>query len=138
MRAGEHQDYRYDVANRTLGPTAADEVVEICRDLIRLDTTNTGDTETSAGEQVAAEYVAAKLAEVGLEPVLHSSAQRAHQCGGPVPRGAARSRDGRSGARCWCTAISTSCRPTPDEWSVHPFSGEIRDGYLWGRGARST
>jgi acetylornithine deacetylase/succinyl-diaminopimelate desuccinylase-like protein len=23
----------------------------------------------------------------------------------------------------------------PDEWSVHPFSGEIRDGYLWGRGA---
>jgi acetylornithine deacetylase/succinyl-diaminopimelate desuccinylase-like protein len=23
----------------------------------------------------------------------------------------------------------------PDEWSVHPFSGELRDGYLWGRGA---
>ena len=22
-----------------------------------------------------------------------------------------------------------------DEWSVHPFSGEVRDGYLWGRGA---
>jgi acetylornithine deacetylase/succinyl-diaminopimelate desuccinylase-like protein len=21
------------------------------------------------------------------------------------------------------------------EWSVHPFSGEVRDGYLWGRGA---
>ena len=23
----------------------------------------------------------------------------------------------------------------PAEWSVHPFSGEERDGYLWGRGA---
>ncbi|HTF49601.1 MAG TPA: M20/M25/M40 family metallo-hydrolase, partial [Pseudonocardia sp.] len=23
----------------------------------------------------------------------------------------------------------------PAEWSVHPFSGAIRDGYLWGRGA---
>ena len=22
-----------------------------------------------------------------------------------------------------------------DEWSVHPFAGEIKDGYLWGRGA---
>jgi acetylornithine deacetylase/succinyl-diaminopimelate desuccinylase-like protein len=21
------------------------------------------------------------------------------------------------------------------EWAVHPFSGEVRDGYLWGRGA---
>jgi acetylornithine deacetylase/succinyl-diaminopimelate desuccinylase-like protein len=23
----------------------------------------------------------------------------------------------------------------PADWSVHPFSGEIRDGVLWGRGA---
>jgi acetylornithine deacetylase/succinyl-diaminopimelate desuccinylase-like protein len=23
----------------------------------------------------------------------------------------------------------------PDGWEVHPFSGEIRDGYVWGRGA---
>ena len=23
----------------------------------------------------------------------------------------------------------------PAAWSVHPFSGEIRDGVLWGRGA---
>jgi acetylornithine deacetylase/succinyl-diaminopimelate desuccinylase-like protein len=23
----------------------------------------------------------------------------------------------------------------PSEWSVHPFSGEERDGYIWGRGA---
>src|SRR5258705_11817999 len=53
---------------------ATDEVVEICRDLLRIDTTNTGDNDTSAGERVAAEYVAEKLAEVGLEPVIRESA----------------------------------------------------------------
>ncbi len=41
----------------------------------------------------------------------------------------------RSGARCSCTATSTSCRPTRAEWSVHPFSGAVQDGYVWGRGA---
>ena len=23
----------------------------------------------------------------------------------------------------------------PAEWSVHPFSGAVQDGYVWGRGA---
>lgn len=22
-----------------------------------------------------------------------------------------------------------------DDWTVHPFSGEVRDGVVWGRGA---
>ena len=30
---------------------------------------------------------------------------------------------------------STWCRPKPADWSVHPFSGAIEDGYVWGRGA---
>ena len=54
-------------------PTAEDEVVDLCRDLIRIDTTNTA-TATSAGERAAAEYVAGKLAEVGIEPQLLESA----------------------------------------------------------------
>jgi len=52
---------------------ATDEVIEICRDLLRIDTTNTGDLDTSAGERVAAEYVAEKLAEVGFEPEIYES-----------------------------------------------------------------
>src|SRR3954468_24902586 len=55
------------------GPTAEDEVVELARDLIRIDTTNTGDTATSAGERAAAEYVAEKLAEVGIESEIYES-----------------------------------------------------------------
>jgi acetylornithine deacetylase/succinyl-diaminopimelate desuccinylase-like protein len=42
------------------------EVAELLSELIRIDTTNTGDTATSAGERVAAEWVAGKLDEVGI------------------------------------------------------------------------
>ena len=80
-------------------------------DLIRIDTTNTGDTATSAGERVAAEYVAARLAEVGLEPVIRESAPRPDQRGRPVPGRAGAGGQPRAG-RCWCTATSTWCRPT--------------------------
>ena len=56
--------------------TAQDEVVDICRDLIRIDTSNPGD-HSGPGERQAAEYTAAKLAEVGLEPtVLESHPKR--------------------------------------------------------------
>jgi acetylornithine deacetylase/succinyl-diaminopimelate desuccinylase-like protein len=109
--------------------SAVDEVVEICRDLLRIDTTNTGDTTTSAGERAAAEYVAAKLAEVGLEPEIRESARGrtsvvARYAGADPGRGA--------------LLVHGHLDVVPadaNEWSVHPFSGEIKDGYLWGRGA---
>jgi acetylornithine deacetylase/succinyl-diaminopimelate desuccinylase-like protein len=113
---------------------AEDEVVEICRDLIRLDTTNTGDTDTSAGERAAAEYVAGKLAEVGLEPVVVESAPgrtslvARFEGAPPEPGHEAR------GALLVHGHLDV-VPADPAEWSVHPFSGEIADGYLWGRGA---
>jgi acetylornithine deacetylase/succinyl-diaminopimelate desuccinylase-like protein len=108
---------------------AEDEVVALCRDLIRIDTTNTGDTATSAGERKAAEYVAGKLAEVGLEPtVLESEPGRASVVA-RIP-GADPSR----GALLIHGHLDV-VPAEPAEWSVHPFSGEEHDGYLWGRGA---
>ena len=53
--------------------TAADEVVDICRDLIRFDTSNYGDNE-GPGERAAAEHVMGLLTEVGLDPELFESA----------------------------------------------------------------
>ena len=44
-------------------PSAQDEVVGICRDLLRIDTSNFGDN-SGPGERVAAEYVMASLTEV--------------------------------------------------------------------------
>ena len=47
----------------------AGEVVELCRDLIRIDTSNYGD-EDGPGERKAAEHVASLLDEVGIEARL--------------------------------------------------------------------
>lgn len=46
---------------------AQDEAVELVSELIRIDTTNTGDPATLVGEREAAEWVAEKLSEVGYE-----------------------------------------------------------------------
>src|SRR5262249_37414016 len=109
--------------------TAVDEVVEICRDLLRIDTTNTGDTTTCAGERAAAEYVAAKLSEVGLTPEIRESAPGRASV-------VARYEGADRGRGALLVHGHLDVVPADaGEWSVHPFSGEIKDGYLWGRGA---
>ncbi|HET9842730.1 MAG TPA: M20/M25/M40 family metallo-hydrolase [Nocardioides sp.] len=110
------------------------EVVEVCRDLIRIDTSNYGD-ETGPGERKAAEHVAALLDEVGIESELFESEPGrtslvAHWGGGSA---------GTSGtATAGALLLHGHLDVVPaaaEDWQVDPFSGEIRDGYLWGRGA---
>jgi acetylornithine deacetylase/succinyl-diaminopimelate desuccinylase-like protein len=108
---------------------ATDDVVDICRDLIRIDSTNTGDPDTSTGERQAAEYVAGKLAEVGFEPTIIETAPRRTNV---VIRfeGADPGRD--------ALLVHGHLDVVPAdaaEWSVDPFAGEVKDGYVWGRGA---
>src|SRR5665647_2373568 len=57
------------------GLRAEDEVTSICQDLLRIDSSNFGDN-VGTGERVAAEYVMASLADVGLEPELFESSPR--------------------------------------------------------------
>jgi acetylornithine deacetylase/succinyl-diaminopimelate desuccinylase-like protein len=111
------------------GPDACAEVVDLCRDLIRIDTTNTGDNATSAGERVAAEYVAARLDEVGVASRLVESAPGRANLVARIP-----GTDPSRGALLVHGHLDV-VPADPDEWSVHPFSGEVSDGYLWGRGA---
>ncbi|MEU8175321.1 M20/M25/M40 family metallo-hydrolase [Microbispora hainanensis] len=105
-----------------------DEVAELCRDLIRIDSVNAGDN-AGPGEREAAEYVAGKLAEVGLEPrILESDPGRANV----VARveGADPSRD--------ALVLHGHLDVVPfdaADWTHHPLSGEIADGCVWGRGA---
>ncbi|MFE9689380.1 M20/M25/M40 family metallo-hydrolase [Micromonospora sp. NPDC005806] len=110
-------------------PDPTDEVVDLCRDLLRIDTTNTGDNDTSVGERRAAEYVAEKLAEVGIDAQIHESAPGRANLVARIP-GTDPGRDA-----LLVHGHLDVVPADPDEWSVHPFSGEIRDGYLWGRGA---
>ncbi len=105
------------------------EVAELLSDLIRIDTTNTGDTATSAGERKAAEWVAAKLDEVGIDSVIHESEPGRASL---VARVEGTHRD-RPALLVHGHLDVVPADPT--EWSVHPFSGEERDGYVWGRGA---
>jgi acetylornithine deacetylase/succinyl-diaminopimelate desuccinylase-like protein len=109
--------------------TAADEVAGICRDLLRIDTTNTGDPRTTVGERAAAEYVAAQLGEAGVEVELHESAPRRANLVARIP-GADRTR----GALLMHGHLDV-VPADASEWSVPPFAGEEKDGYLWGRGA---
>lgn len=107
---------------------AEDEVVELARDLIRIDSSNYGDG-TGPGERAAAEYVAGRLAEVGLEPEVHESAERRTSL---VVRweGEDTSRPG--------LLIHGHLDVVPAEardWTHDPFAGEIADDCLWGRGA---
>jgi acetylornithine deacetylase/succinyl-diaminopimelate desuccinylase-like protein len=96
-------------------------------DLIRFDTTNRGGGD--GVERPAAEYVAARLAEAGIEPVLLESAPgRANV----VARVAGR----EPGAPALLVHGHLDVVPAdPSSWTVPPFAGEIRDGVLWGRGA---
>jgi acetylornithine deacetylase/succinyl-diaminopimelate desuccinylase-like protein len=109
---------------------AADAEAEVGRfaaDLIRFDTTNRGGGD--GAERPAAEYVAQRLAEAGLEPVLLESAPgRANV--------AARIEGADPAAPALLLHGHLDVVPAdPAAWSVHPFSGEITDGVLWGRGA---
>lgn len=104
----------------------AAEVVDICRDLIRIDTTNFGDG-SGPGERKAAEHVAALLAEVGIEPEIHESE--------PGRASVLARWGGTSGDPLLLHGHLDVVPADADDWQVHPFSGEIRDGYVWGRGA---
>jgi acetylornithine deacetylase/succinyl-diaminopimelate desuccinylase-like protein len=109
---------------------AEDEVVRLCAELIRIDTTNTADPDTVVGEQEAAEYVAAQLTEVGYEvETVESGGPRRHNVFCRLP-GADPGRD--------ALLVHGHLDVVPadaSEWSVHPFSGAVQDGYVWGRGA---
>jgi acetylornithine deacetylase/succinyl-diaminopimelate desuccinylase-like protein len=108
--------------------TAEDEVVDLCRDLIRIDTTNPGD-HSGPGERDAAEYVAAKLTEVGLEPEIFESHPKRASVVARI-EGADSSRD--------ALLVHGHLDVVPaqaHDWKEPPFGGEIRDGFLWGRGA---
>src|SRR5215212_6247536 len=108
---------------------AQEEVAELLAELIAIDTTNTGDTATGKGERAAAEWVAGKLDEVGIDSEIHESQPGRASLVARIP-GADRSRPA-----LLVHGHLDVVPADPAEWSVHPFSGEERDGYIWGRGA---
>ncbi|GAA0622952.1 M20/M25/M40 family metallo-hydrolase [Sporichthya brevicatena] len=104
------------------------EVVGLCQDLIRIESVNFGDG-SGPGERAAAEYVAEKLSEVGLDTeILESAPGRASV----VTRIAGA--DPSRGALLIHGHIDV-VPAFPDQWTLPPFAGQIADGCIWGRGA---
>ncbi|MGN9820374.1 M20/M25/M40 family metallo-hydrolase [Streptomyces tauricus] len=106
---------------------ALDEVVRFTSDLIRIDTTNRGGGDCR--ERPAAEYAAARLAEAGLEPTLLERTKGRTNV-------VARLEGTDPSADALLVHGHLDVVPAQaEDWSVHPFSGEVRDGVVWGRGA---
>ncbi|CAM5354641.1 M20/M25/M40 family metallo-hydrolase [Streptomyces abikoensis] len=106
---------------------ALDEAVRFTSDLIRIDTTNRGGGDCR--ERPAAEYVAAALSEAGIEPAVLEKERGRTNVVARIP-------GTDPGAPALLVHGHLDVVPAdPGEWSVHPLSGEIRDGVVWGRGA---
>ncbi|MBB5937412.1 M20/M25/M40 family metallo-hydrolase [Streptomyces zagrosensis] len=112
---------------RALDGQALEEVVRFTSELIRIDTTNRGGG--SCWERPAAEYVAERLSEAGVEAALLEQS--------PGRTNVVARIEGRDRAAP-ALLVHGHLDVVPAEaadWSVHPFSGELRDGVVWGRGA---
>jgi len=101
--------------------------LKLCQELIQIPSVNFG--EGKGDEKAAAEYVAAKMKEVGIESKIYESAP--NRCS-VVARieGKDKSRPG--------LVVNGHLDVVPAnaaDWSVDPFSGAIKDGCIWGRGA---
>lgn len=116
-------------AGEVTSPTRAErEAVRMCRELIRIDSSNYGDG-SGPGEREAAEYVATELSNAGYEPVIEESAPRRANVYLRIP--------GTDPSRPALVLHGhTDVVPAQaSDWKMDPFGGEEMDGLIWGRGA---
>jgi acetylornithine deacetylase/succinyl-diaminopimelate desuccinylase-like protein len=100
-----------------------DEVVQLLQALIRLDTVNPPGNETQAAELLR-DY----LEPFGVECELYARVPERANLVARIPgRG--------NGPRLLLLSHTDTVLADPAEWSVDPWSGELRDGQVWGRGA---
>lgn len=105
------------------------DVLRICRDLIRIDTSNYGPGVDGPGERLAAEYVVGQLQEVGLDPELFESEKNRASVVVRIPGS-----DPDRGALVVHGHLDVVPADAKD-WSHDPFAADLADGCVWGRGA---
>lgn len=120
------QDRQQD-PSETRSYDPAREVVQICQDLIGIDTSNYG-SDDGPGERKAAEHVATLLDEVGISSELIE--------GRPGRTNLVARWGGGDGRPPLLLHGHLDVVPAEaSDWQVDPFAGEVRDGAVWGRGA---
>jgi acetylornithine deacetylase/succinyl-diaminopimelate desuccinylase-like protein len=111
-------------------PEAESDVVALTQGLIRIDSSNYGDSPLTVGEAEAAEYCAASLREAGWEPEVFTTTESSRagvylRVPGTDPTAPALLLHGHIDV---VPAIAA-------DWSRPPFAAEIDEGFIWGRGA---
>jgi acetylornithine deacetylase/succinyl-diaminopimelate desuccinylase-like protein len=103
--------------------TLREEVTSLLQRLIRIDTVNPPGNET-----IAAALLRDYLEPFGVECELYArTSERANLV--------ARIRGRGDGPRLVFLSHTDTVLADPAEWTVDPWSGELRDGQVWGRGA---
>jgi acetylornithine deacetylase/succinyl-diaminopimelate desuccinylase-like protein len=99
------------------------EVATFLSDLIRINTTNPPGNETDA-----ARFIAGYLAKSGFQSEIYESAPG---------RGSIITRLPGTGQKPHLLLLShlDVVAANPAEWTISPFSGQIKDGFVYGRGA---
>jgi acetylornithine deacetylase/succinyl-diaminopimelate desuccinylase-like protein len=104
-----------------------DETIRICRELIRIPSVNFGDG--NGNEKEVADHVVKLLDEVGIKSTVYESAPGRCNVIARI-KGKDSKRPG--------LVVHGHLDVVPanaQDWSVDPFKAEIKDGYIWGRGA---
>lgn len=99
------------------------EAVRLLQSYIQIDSSN-----PPGGETAAARWLAARLEQSGLEPrLVGDDPERLSVYARLAGRG--------EGPALLLLHHLDVVPASAEEWSVDPFGGEIRGGYVWGRGA---
>ncbi len=103
------------------------EAVRLCQELIRIPSVNHGGGK--GDELAAAQYVAEYLKSCGLDPVLYYAA--------PTRVSVVARIKGRDSSRPGLVLHGhlDTVPADANDWKLDPWSGEILDGEIWGRGA---
>ncbi|HEU4657375.1 MAG TPA: M20/M25/M40 family metallo-hydrolase [Capillimicrobium sp.] len=96
---------------------------ELLQELIRFDTVN-----PPGNERPAQEHLAAKLRDAGFDVRLLGRTE-------DRPNLVARLRGAQDGPTLGLLSHVDTVYATPSEWRHDPWSGELADGCVWGRGA---
>src|SRR5437764_3280922 len=103
--------------------TLREEATDLLQRLIRLDTVNPPGNET-----IAAELLRDYLAESGVDAELYAKVPERANLVARIP--------GRGdGQRLLLLSHTDTVVADPVEWQLDPWSGELRNGEVWGRGA---
>jgi acetylornithine deacetylase/succinyl-diaminopimelate desuccinylase-like protein len=97
--------------------------ISLLQRLIRFDTVN-----PPGNERPAQEFLAGLLGDVGFETTLVGAEP-------DRPNLVARLRGAEEGPRLALLSHVDTVLATPEEWTHDPWSGELADGCVWGRGA---